>query len=452
MGGSNAPDSLLVWTRGMDSVELNDAFVPRDCRSPPAPAVSVGAGCLWGRVYRTVSVEGGRYVQGGGCTTVGVAGLVLGGGFGSFSKGFGLAAANLLEAEIVTAEGKIRTVNSCQDSDLFWALKGGGGSTFGIVTRLTLRTHDLPETFGVVRFTVQALNGDAFRTLLRGFLDFCRSALMNPHWGEQVHATSDRRLIIEMNYQGMDGAAAQKAWEPFVRRVQANSRDWKIVQSFFALDIPAPHYWDADWFSSHVPQAIKRNSAPGAQVGDYWWDGDGDQVGAYWSAYVSAWLPKSLLQPSGTQRLADAWFAASRHWRVTFHFNKGLAGASPETLAASRDTAMNPEVLDAFAMAIIAGSGDAAYPSWREPNLPDAKAASSRIRAADRALRAAAPGAGCYMSECDYFLSDWKRATWGRHWPRLESIKRRYDPHGLFVVHHGIGSDRWSSDGFVRVS
>ena len=59
--------------------------------------------------------------------TVGVAGLLLGGGFGSYSKRFGSAAASLLEAEIVTADGRVRVVNECMEPDLFWALKGGGG-------------------------------------------------------------------------------------------------------------------------------------------------------------------------------------------------------------------------------------------------------------------------------------------------------------------------------------
>jgi FAD/FMN-containing dehydrogenase len=107
-------------------------------------------------------------------------------------------------------------------------------------------------------------------------------------------------------------------------------------------------------------------------------------------------------------------------------------------------------VLDACALAIIADGTSAAYPGWSEPDLRGAEAASARVRAADRAIRAAAPNAGSYMSECDYFLPDWKRASWGPHWRRLEAIKRRYDPDGLFVVHHGVGSDRWSSDGFTR--
>jgi FAD/FMN-containing dehydrogenase len=91
----------------------------------PHPAVSLGAGALWLHAYGAVTTRSGRYVQGGGCTTVGVAGLVLSGGFGSFSKAFGLAAAGLLEAEVVTADGTARTANACSHPDLFWGLKQG---------------------------------------------------------------------------------------------------------------------------------------------------------------------------------------------------------------------------------------------------------------------------------------------------------------------------------------
>jgi FAD/FMN-containing dehydrogenase len=86
-----------------------------------------------------VTTKAGRYVQGGGCATVGVAGLIQSGGFGSFSKKFGTAARGLLEAEIVTADGQARVVNTCTNPDLFWGIKGGGGGSLGGVTRLTLK-------------------------------------------------------------------------------------------------------------------------------------------------------------------------------------------------------------------------------------------------------------------------------------------------------------------------
>jgi len=155
-----------------------------------ATAVSVGAGATWGPVYDAVTVRGGRYVQGGGCTTVGAAGLVLSGGFGSFSKAYGLAAAGLLEAEVVTADGAVRIANACTHPDLFSALKGGGGS-FGVVTRLTLRTHELPASFGGVWGTIRAGSEAAFRRLVARFVAFYAERLFNPHWGEIASVRPD---------------------------------------------------------------------------------------------------------------------------------------------------------------------------------------------------------------------------------------------------------------------
>src|SRR5262245_29330534 len=109
-GTSNAADSLLIWTRRMNSITLHDAFVGAGCagRHPPLQAVTVEAGAIWGQVYNAVTTMGERYVQGGGCMTVGVAGLIQSGGFGNFSKAYGMAAASLLQAEIVTADGAVR--------------------------------------------------------------------------------------------------------------------------------------------------------------------------------------------------------------------------------------------------------------------------------------------------------------------------------------------------------
>jgi FAD binding domain len=127
------------------------------------PAVTLGPGAFWMHVYNRVTARGGRYVQVGGCLTIGVAGFVQVGGFGSFSKNYGTAAANLLEAEIVTADGRVRIANACTNADLFWALKGGGGGGFGVVTRLALRTRELPLYCGFVFTMIRASSDTAFR-------------------------------------------------------------------------------------------------------------------------------------------------------------------------------------------------------------------------------------------------------------------------------------------------
>ena len=270
---------------------------------------------LWDRdasgwhVYDAVTTKGGRYVQGGGCTTVGVAGLVQGGGFGSFSKGFGLAAASLLEAEVVTADGEIRIVNQAREPDLFWALKGGGGGTFGIVTRLTLRTHDLPNTFGVVLWQVKAASDNGFHRLIDRFIATYASDLFNPHWGEQARATTDNTLAIQMLFQGLDADAAKFAWRDLAGFVEANTSEYKIIQPLTALALPAQRLWDASFLSEHLPSAIRFDKRPEANPGDYWWTGNTGEAGTFWHGYSSLWLPAELLQGTRRSHLVDCWFA-----------------------------------------------------------------------------------------------------------------------------------------------
>ena len=60
------------------------------------------------------------------------------------------------------------------------------------------------------------------------------------------------------------------------------------------------------------------------------------------------------------------------------------------------------------------------------------------------------PNPGSYVSESDFFEKDWQHAFWGENYPRLRAVKAKYDPDGLFFVHHGVGTEEWSDDGFER--
>lgn len=454
-GTSNAPDSLLVWTRAMRDLTLHDAFVPQGCagRAVPSRAVSVGAGALWAHAYDAVSTRGGGYVQGGGCMTVGVAGLVQSGGFGSFSKRFGLAAAGLLEAEVVTADGVPRIANACMHPDLFWGLKGGGGGSLGVVTRLTLRVHPLPETFGAVNFTVRARSPAAFERLVALAIDFYARALMNPHWGEQMRFRRDESLAVAMVFQGMERGEAVAVWQPFLDALARAPEDFSV--DFSPLKIVAT---DARtfWSPTLVKRAlgfIRRDDRPGAPEGNVFWPGDEGQAGQVLHGYDSAWLPAALLQQGRRPALVQALVAAARQWGVSLHFNKGLAGAPAEVAAAARDTATNPAAVDAFALAISAAGGPPAYPGMagHEPDVALGRERAQQVRRAFDALRRIVPEPAAYVSESNYFEPQWQRAFWGANYERLLAVKERYDPEGLFFVHHGVGSERWSADGFTRL-
>lgn len=454
-GTSNAADSLLIWTRRMNAITLHDAFVGTGCagRYPPQTAVTIEAGAIWGQVYEAVTTKGGRYVQGGGCMTVGVAGLIQGGGFGSFSKAYGMAAASLLEAEIVTAEGTVRIANACTNPDLFWATKGGGGGSFGVVTRLTLRTHPLPEFFGAVFTTIQATSEGAFRRLIGKVIEFYREALLNPHWGEQIGFRPGNVLVMVMVFQGLNQQQAEATWRPFFEWLAASPQDFSIASKPIILAVPARHFWDPESLKK-VPGLVFADDRPGAPETNVFWASNLQEAGQVLYGYQSAWIPASFVQKDQQDHLADALFAAARHWGVTLHVNKGLAGAPAEAVAAARDTAMNPAVLDAFALLISGAEGPPAYPGipGHEPDLPAARRRAAAIEKAMGEVRKLVPNASSYVAEGNYFDAGWRESFWGSNYARLLAVKDKYDPDGLFFVHHGVGSERWSSDGFTRLT
>lgn len=100
----------------------------------------VGAGTRLVDLYAGLDAYGVT-VPGGSCPTVGVAGLVLGGGIGVVSRAYGTLSDNLRSVQIVTPDGKTRECDAERDADLFWACRGGGGGSFGIATAFTFDTH-----------------------------------------------------------------------------------------------------------------------------------------------------------------------------------------------------------------------------------------------------------------------------------------------------------------------
>ncbi len=431
-GNSSSKDSLLIWTRKMNMVELQD------------DVVAIGAGAIWMQVYDAVTTKGNRYVQGGGCATVGVAGLVQSGGFGSFSKQFGLAAAGLLEAEVVTADGKTRTVNEHSDPDLFWSLKGGGGGNFAVVTRLKLRTHALPEFFGVATGRLSASSGETFKQLINRLMAHYRDHLLKSNWGEQIRFRTNRQIEINMMFAGLTKEQATADWQPFIDWV-TEQPDIKWDKPFNAAALPAKHLWNAAFLKKYAPDAIKTDDRPGAAATNIYWAGDGEEAGQFLHAYHSAWIPEKLLLADQLNHLSEALFNASKLWTVSLHFNKGLAGSSETVQNEALNTAMNPLVARSFALAIIAGGSTA-----KEPDMNEAQAAKAAIDASVNELSKVLDERGSYVSESSFFEPGWQHSFWGINYTKLQAVKKRYDPDGLFFMHHGAGSEAWSQDGFEK--
>src|SRR5882672_996866 len=132
-GGHSTTTGVIVDVSRINGITLD-----------PSRRAVVGAGARLIDVYQKLALHG-RTVPAGSCPTVGIAGLTLGGGVGFASRKYGLTCDNLLEATVVLADGSAVVANAHAHPDLYWALRGGGGGSFGIVTRLVFRTHPVGQ-------------------------------------------------------------------------------------------------------------------------------------------------------------------------------------------------------------------------------------------------------------------------------------------------------------------
>jgi hypothetical protein len=248
--------------------------------------------------------------------------------------------------------------------------------------------------------------------------------------------------------------STQSDWQAFNDWITTSPSDYTVSAPFAVHGLPAQDYWSAAYAKQNQPDRGSFDQRPGAPEDNMWFAEQDTELGAFIHGFQSIWLPAALLESDRQERFAEVLFAATRHWSVALHFNKGLAGTNAADVAAARDTAMNPAALTAFALAIIAGADAAAYADlYSAPrDLATARRNASDIGKAADELRSIVPNPGSYVSESNYFERDWQRSFWGQNYPRLRAVKVKYDPAGLFFVHQGVGSEEWSADGFTRLA
>lgn len=151
-GHSYAGHSTAVEGISLDLRDMKNASLDMDSK-----IVTMDAGCRWGMVYETLVIgkHDGFIINGGRCPTVGVSGFILGGGLGPFTRSFGMGCDTLVEAKVVTADGRLITVRETSkkgspEERLFWALQGAGAACFGVVVRMKLRVRKLSSLNGFV--------------------------------------------------------------------------------------------------------------------------------------------------------------------------------------------------------------------------------------------------------------------------------------------------------------
>ncbi|GHH46164.1 FAD-binding oxidoreductase [Streptomyces candidus] len=141
----NGGHSYTGWSSGTDRLIL-DVSKLATLTTGPGHSATIGAGAKLIDVYRALATKAARTIPAGSCPTVGISGLVLGGGHGVVSRAYGLTCDSLTAATLVTADGTTLRCTGTENPDLFWALRGAGHGQFGVVTELRFRTHPAPDT------------------------------------------------------------------------------------------------------------------------------------------------------------------------------------------------------------------------------------------------------------------------------------------------------------------
>ncbi|SNB47115.1 FAD-binding oxidoreductase [Geobacter sp. DSM 9736] len=234
---------------------------------PEARTVRVEGGCVWGDVDHATHAFG-LATPSGFISTTGVAGLTLGGGIGHLTRSHGLTIDNLIEADVVLANGSLVTASAERNDDLYWAIRGGGGN-FGVVTSFLFRLHPVHTVYaGPMLWEL-----DQAKDLMRWYRNFIMEAPEEmtgffaflvvppgPPFPEELHGRNVCGIV--WYYAG----ALEKAEEAFapIRRFKPPLLDLvgplphTAVQSMFDTLYPPGHqwYWKADFFNELSDEAI----------------------------------------------------------------------------------------------------------------------------------------------------------------------------------------------------
>jgi FAD/FMN-containing dehydrogenase len=244
-GLSLAEDGVVIDVRGMSDIEID----------PERRTARIGGGATWAAVDRATQAHG-LATTGGRVSTTGVAGLTLGGGSGWLERKHGLAADNLVAAELVTWDGRIVRASEEENPDLLWALRGGGGN-FGVVTTLEMALHPLgPEVLaGLALFRAERAHEAlrAYRDVMNGAPDELSLAfdfLTAPEEDDVPSELRGRPAVAIVGMWGGDVADGERALAP-IRDLGADADFFEVmpyVDFQQSMDDPPGYrnYWTAE--------------------------------------------------------------------------------------------------------------------------------------------------------------------------------------------------------------
>jgi FAD/FMN-containing dehydrogenase len=373
-GGGHSWPGKSVCDRGL----MIDLSQMNEVRVEPGPRRAFASGGALLYMLDTRSLEHGLITTAGVVSHTGVGGLTLGGGFGRLNRKYGLTIDNLVAAEVVTANGMLRTANAQQEPDLFWGLRGGGGN-FGVVTRFEYQLHPFNRNVlsGIIVWPIAQA-----RQVLEFYGGWYEGLSDELYVGPAMLTLPDKTSVVaaEVVYNG-DPAAGEKELAP-LRKIGKPIDDGVKVQDYMVMQTQ--------------------------EDGTY---GPGRR------SYV-----KNGMAGKVTPALIDAMIESFRpDPRIAF-FTHTAGGAVKRV----------DELATAFphrkAETMIAVGS-----IWDNPAEDEAVIAATRDW-----FRALEPHTGGYYSNIDYERPNAEAGSYGPAYPRLQQVKTKYDPRNLFRLNNNV--------------
>ncbi|EKM56474.1 uncharacterized protein PHACADRAFT_92497 [Phanerochaete carnosa HHB-10118-sp] len=385
-GRSSGWNTLGLWVgqshsfSALADMTFNETFTSENCNTSYR-AITIGTGVEMQQLYAFADQHNVTAI-GGYHKTIGT-GYFLGGGHSILSPVYGLGVDRVVEIKVVTPDGRFRTVNECEDSDLFWALRGGGGSAFGVVTELTMRVEpQLTLQAAIIKFPANSSNLVSWYELM------VNSSLRwgQEGWGGHIAGGS----LIHVNPL-LNQSAAQASMQVAI--------DFAVAQGGSGLidDLPS---WNAFFLkyvtSAEVPVGseimlgtrLLNTSLFATDSGRMALSAAITNVLPFASPYVVVGTPFLFPYVEGTTSVTPAWRTALWHLGLSgrFYFNS---------------------------------------------TAQDRQSEYTQIDQHTQVFRDLTPGSGAYFNEGDVYEPDHEQSYWGSNYEKLLEIKKKYDPYHI---------------------
>ncbi|KIW30416.1 uncharacterized protein PV07_06160 [Cladophialophora immunda] len=425
LGRSSGRGTLSIYMHNIRGVNIAIGD-PLAKRYGGIASVKIAAGMRFREIYSAVSAYN-LTIVGGSDPDVGIGGWTMGAGHSPISSVYGLGADQVLEMDVVTANGTRLTVNEDSYPDLFWAIRGGGGSTFAVLLSVTVRAYpSLPGTIYTFSYNTTA-NTDTFWSLVAYFHnqlpDLSDAGVMGYYYIEPDNSATQpdpRQGTIYGLWFVANKTVAQtrQILAPFEYNLTSNIFNWTdpILTSNDAFYVPD---FIKAWLALNPPQSVGTDVRLGSRLLDR---------KALKSNPITL---KRLLQQSSAANPQSTTLGNLIAGQGVKNVRNGIPGGGNAVLPAWRHDVYTHLILPRM---------------WPYLNETAKLATTTYLRDVEtQALRDLAPDTGAYVNEADPTEPDWQKTFWGDNYLRLLSLKRQWDPKGVFWCIPCVGhADGWT--------